>query len=200
MCLVILTLEIIPKTIWNCIIAFFDLLIKTRHAFDWGYNLLQFFICYWEKFINLSSLLQNLTYFSPLNSFSFTFSVFLKSLNNYFFRWLVASLFLADFQWYYTIWSFNFFTASSCFPYFSWRSGFSGSRFFRAQVFKGSGFSGSGSRIWVHVLEVALTHYAKLAQKSYFFKKTCFSWILNNFDQLLRFCEFVKQLLIFPSK
>ena len=123
-----------------------------------------------------------------------------KSLNNYFFRWLVASLFLADFQWYYTIWSFNFFTASSCFPYFSWRSGFSGSRFFRAQVFKGSGFSGSGSRIWVHVLEVALTHYAILAQKSYFFKKTCFSWILNNFDQLLRFCEFVKQLLIFPSK
>ena len=59
----------------------------------------------------------------------------------------------------YTMWSFNLFTASSCFPHFSrrpdfWKSrffkvqvfqdpGFSGSRFFRVQVFQGPGFSGS---------------------------------------------------------
>ena len=34
--------------------------------------------------------------------------------------------------------------------------GFSGSRFFRVQVFQGPGFSGSGSRVRVQVLEVAI--------------------------------------------
>ena len=33
--------------------------------------------------------------------------------------------------------------------------GFSESRFFRVQVFQGPGFSGSGSRVWVQVLEIA---------------------------------------------
>ena len=35
---------------------------------------------------------------------------------------------------------------------------FSGSRFFRFQVFQGPGFSGSGSRVWVQVLEVAVRY------------------------------------------
>ena len=39
----------------------------------------------------------------------------------------------------HTMWSFNLFTASSCFPYFSRRQGFSRSRFFRVQVFLGPG-------------------------------------------------------------
>ena len=34
--------------------------------------------------------------------------------------------------------------------------GFSGSRFFRVQVFQGPGFSGSGSRVQVQVLEVVI--------------------------------------------
>ena len=68
-----------------------------------------------------------------------------------------------------TIWSFYLFSASSCFPRFSWsrffrvqafqspgfsESGFSGSRFFSVQVFLGP-CPGSGSRVWVQVLEVA---------------------------------------------
>ena len=43
----------------------------------------------------------------------------------------------------YTMWYFNLFTASSCFPHFSSHSGFSGSRFFWVQVFQGPGFPGS---------------------------------------------------------
>ena len=39
------------------------------------------------------------------------------------------------------MWSSNHFSISSCFPCFS------GSRFFRVQVFQGPGFSGSGSRV-----------------------------------------------------
>ena len=110
-------------------------LLETRHAFDWAYNLLQFFICYWEKFINLSSLLHNLTYLSLFNSFSFTFSVFLKSLNNYFSDGLYKPLLSrSSVLINYTMWSFNLFTASSCFPQCSWRSGFSGSRFFWVRV------------------------------------------------------------------
>ena len=34
--------------------------------------------------------------------------------------------------------------------------GFSESRIFRVQVFQGPGFSGSGSRVWVQALEVAI--------------------------------------------
>ena len=51
----------------------------------------------------------------------------------------------------YTMWSYNLFFASSCFPRFSW------ARFFRVQVFQDPGFSGSGSKVqvWVRVLEVA---------------------------------------------
>ena len=62
------------------------LLALVKKTDKWVYNLLQFFISYWEKFCrNFSSLR--------------TFNVFLKSLNNYFFRWLAIQVtFLADFQ------------------------------------------------------------------------------------------------------
>ena len=40
--------------------------------------------------------------------------------------------------------------------------GFSGPRFFRVQVFQGPGFSGSGSRVWVQVLEVAIFDIEKM--------------------------------------
>ena len=65
---------------------------------------------------------------------------------------------------------FFLFYATSCFPPFHspgftessfFRAqvfqgpDFSESRFFRAQVFQDPGFSGSGSRVWVQVLEVA---------------------------------------------
>ena len=50
----------------------------------------------------------------------------------------------------YTMWSFNLFTASSCFPHFSRRPGFSRFRFFRIQVFPGPGFLGSRF-FWIRV-------------------------------------------------
>ena len=110
-------------------------LLEKRHAFDWAYNIVQFLICYWEKFINLSSL-HNLLYLSLLNSFSF----FLKSPSSYFQMVCYRSL-LSRFSVLinYTMWSFDLFTASSCFPHFSWRPG----------------FSRSGSRVCVQVLEEA---------------------------------------------
>ena len=72
-----------------------------------------------------------------------------------------------------TMWSSYLFSASSCFPRFSWSRffsvqvfqgpGFSGFRFFRVQGFLGPGFSGSRSRVRVQVLEVAIKKEA-LAQ------------------------------------
>ena len=60
-----------------------------------------------ESFWNLSSLSK--------------FSVFKKTRNNYFFRWLAKSLSLADLQclWNYTVWSSSLFSAFSCFPRYS---------------------------------------------------------------------------------
>ena len=121
-CLVILILEIIPKTIWHYIIAFF-------HPLIWK-HVTQFFI----------SLLHNLTYLSLLNSFLFTFSVFLKSLKNYFFRWLVQVFYWQIFrvnELYYVV--FQSFFCIRLFPtfflvqVFQW-PGFSVSRFYRVQV------------------------------------------------------------------
>ena len=50
------------------------------------------------------------------------------------------------------MWSSNLFSASGCFPHFSWF------RFFRAQVFQCPGFTGSRSKVWVQVLEVAFSN------------------------------------------
>ena len=130
-------------------------------------------ISYWNIFRNLSSLLCNLTYLSLLNSFLFLsrFSVSLKSLDNYFFRWFAYKSLLSRFSVLIScgvnnVWSSNHFSISSRFPCFS-RSrffrvqvfqgpDFSGSRFFRVQVFQGPDFSGSRSRVRVQILEVVI--------------------------------------------
>ena len=62
-------------------------------------------------------------------SFILRFSVSLKSLDNYFFRWSAyKSLFSRSSVLINYMWSSNHFSISSCFPCFS------GSRFFRVQV------------------------------------------------------------------
>ena len=98
-------------------------------------------ISYWKTFRNLSSLLRNLTYLSLLNSIFVLsrFSATLKSLNNYFFRWFAYKSLLSRFSVLisYNMWSSNHFSMSSCFACFS------GSRFFRVQVFPGPGFRSS---------------------------------------------------------
>ena len=111
---------------------------------------MQFLISYWKMFRNLSSLLHDLTYLSLLNSFIFLsrFSVTLKSLDNYFFRWFAYKSFLSRFSVLisYNMCSSNHFSISSRFPCFSRSSffrvevfqspGFLGSRFFKVQVFR----------------------------------------------------------------
>ena len=74
------------------------------------------------------------------------FSSTLKSLNNYFFRRFPYKSLLNRFSVLinYIMWSSNHCSTSSCFPRFS------GSRFFRVQVFQGPGFLGSRSRVRVH--------------------------------------------------
>ena len=142
-------------------------------------------ISYWKNFRNFSSLLRSLTYLSLLNSFLFLsrFSVSLKSLDNYFFRWFAYKSLLSRFSVLIScnMCSSNNFSISSRFQCFQ-GLGFSGSRFFKDQVFQGPGFSGSrffrvqvfrvrvrglgsrvrvqdpdpGSRVRVQVIEVAL--------------------------------------------
>ena len=124
-------------------------------------------ISYWNIFRNLSSLLCNLTYLSLLNSFLCLsrFSISLKSLHNYFFRWFAYKSLLSRLSVLisYNMWSSNHFSISSCFPCFS------GSWFFRVWVQgpgpgPGSGSRvrvqvqgpGSGSRVRVQVLELAV--------------------------------------------
>ena len=125
-------------------------------------------ISYWKFFRNLSSLLRNLTYLSLLNSFLFLsrFSVSLKSLDNYFFRWFAYKSLFSRFSVLisYNMCSSNHFSISSRFPCFS------RSRFFRVQVFRdqvqgpspGSASRiqvqglGPGSRVRVQVIEVVL--------------------------------------------
>ena len=70
------------------------------------------------------------------------FSVSLKSLDNCFFRWFAYKSLFSRFSVLksYDMWSSNHFSIFSCFPCFS------GSRFFRIQVFQGPG-PGSGSMV-----------------------------------------------------
>ena len=93
-----------------------------------------------------------------MNSFLFLrrFSVSLKIPNNYFFGRFAYKPLLNRFSvlMNYIMWFSNHFSTSSCLPHFS------GSRFFRVQVFQGPGFPGSWSRFFrvrVQVLKVALT-------------------------------------------
>ena len=115
------------KDCWNCFLLLS--LVKKHLNEHIIYYSFSFLI---EKiFRNLLSLLHNLTYLSILNSFLFlsTFSVFLKSLNNHFFRWLAYKSLLSRFSVLInTLWSSDVFSASSC-PRFSC------SRFFRVQIF-----------------------------------------------------------------
>ena len=88
----------------------------------------------------ITSLLRNLISLSLLNSFLFLsrFSVSLKSLDNYFFRWFAYKPLFSRFSVLisYNMWSSHHFSLSSCFPCFS------GSRFFRVRV-QGPGFRSS---------------------------------------------------------
>ena len=140
-------------------------------------------ISYWKNFRSLWSLLRNLTYVSLLNSFLFLsrFSVSLKSLDNYFFRWFAYKSLLSRFSVLinYNMCSSNHFSISIRFPCFS-RSrlfqrvevfqgpGFSGSRFFRVQVFRVQVFRvqvfrfrvrGRGPGFRFQVIEVATINY-----------------------------------------
>ena len=117
-------------------------------------------ISYWKTLRNLSSLLCNLSYLSLLNSFLFLsrFSVSLKSLDNYFFRWFAYKSLFIRFSVLisYNLCPSNHLSISSCFPCFS------GSRFFRFWV-QGPE---SGSRVRVQVLDVAIFKYKiKLRKK-----------------------------------
>ena len=94
-------------------------------------------IAYWKIFRNLSTLLRNLTYLSLLNSFLFLsrFSVSLKSLNNYFFRWFAYKSLLSRFS----VLISYIYGLLIIFPYPA-----------VSHVFQGLGFSGSrflGSRV-----------------------------------------------------
>ena len=98
----------------------------------WAYNF-QFFISCWKKSLKLH------VYYTILLTYCFalsTISVFLKSLNNHFLYGLFASPFSVN-KLYYVAFK-SFFSASSCFPRFSW------SRFFWVQVqCPGLGFKSS---------------------------------------------------------
>ena len=85
---------------------------------------------------NFQKLIKFITqsYLSLLNSFLFLsrFSVSLKSLDNYFFRWFAYKFLFSRFSVLisYNMWSSNHFSISNCFPCFP------GPRFFRVQVFQ----------------------------------------------------------------
>ena len=102
-------------------------------------------------FSKLIKLLQNLTYLLLLNLFLLlsTFSIFLKSFSNYYFRWLAYKSLLSRFSVLINVF-FQVFQSP----------GFAGSRFCKVQVLQGPDFSWSSSRsnsrVWVQLLEVAL--------------------------------------------
>ena len=127
----------------------------------------------------IEKILHNLT--CRLFLFLSTFSVFLSSSASItiFPEWLAYKS-LHSVLINCTMWSSYLSSSSSCFPRWSWSRffrvqvfwgpAFSGPSFFRVQVFQGpafsgSSFSGSGSRVRVQVLEVAIQ---KLVFKNYF--------------------------------
>ena len=128
-----------------------------------GHNLLKFSISYLKTFLQLIKF--NITYLLFLNSFLLTFSVFLKGLRNYFFRWLFSEVQQISSVIKLYMWSSKRFSAFSCFPRFLW-SRFFRVQFFRVQVFLGP-VLGSQSRLWVQILEVAQfgqqVHFLKIA-------------------------------------
>ena len=112
------------------------------------------------------------SYLSLLNSFLFLsrFSVSLKSLNNYFFKRFAYKSIHNRFSVLinHIMWSSNHFSTSSCFLRFL------GSRLFRAQVFQGPGFSGSGSRFQKQLTSGEFAKFVKKATVSKsLFQQSC---------------------------
>ena len=84
--------------------------------------------------------------------------------------------------------------------------GFSGSRFFRVQVFQGPGFSGSkffrvqdpgpgsrsGSRVWVQVLEVAMIIWIKMPQFQFMMKIWKNVFILGKYSPI--YCKRLRNI------
>ena len=120
-----------------------------------------FSVLFEKSFWNLSSFCQ--IYLSLLNLFLLflsTFFVFLKSLNNYFFRWLAYKSFPSRFSVLIKC-KHSIFFCIQLFPTFFMVlvfqvPGFSTPRLFRVQVFLSSRFFWVRFRIWVQVLEVAI--------------------------------------------
>ena len=134
----VLILEVIPKAAWNCVIV--DLLIRkqVQHLNEHiiYYNL-SFLIE--QSFWKLSSLLHNLVYRLGLS----TFSAFPKSLRDYFFNWLDYKCLLNRFSV-----LINYSVLCGLPIIFLHPTLF--------HVFHRPGFSGSRSRVWVQVLELAV--------------------------------------------
>ena len=130
MCLV--TLEIIPKTIWNCIIAFF------RSAFFFRKHVTHLIdhIIFYNFYLLLKKVYQLIKFNTQPHVFIAFEFIFIHIYC------LSKKPQKASDGWLQAIWS-HLFTASSFFPHFSRRPGFSWSRFFRVLVFLGPGFSGS---------------------------------------------------------
>ena len=140
------------KDCYNCFLPSFAKKHLNEHII---YKNVLFLIL--KSFWNLSSLLYNLIYLSLLNLFLLlsAFSVFLKKLSNYFSGVMLASLFSVNKC------GFPIFFMHPAVSHVFHGPGFTGSRFFRVQVFQAPIFLVSrilGSRIlwvWVQVLEVA---------------------------------------------
>ena len=132
-------LEIIHQPIWNCIIVNQLIRKHIRHLNEHViyYN---FIISYWTKFLKLIKFITQ-SCMSLLNSFLQlvlnTFSVFLKSLSDYFFSWIAYKSLLNRFSVLinYTVLCGlpNFFLYPAVSHAFH-GPGFSGSSFFRVQV------------------------------------------------------------------
>ena len=139
----ILILEIIHQAIWNCIIVNPLFREHVRHLNEHIiYYSLSFLIE--QSFWNLSSLLHNCM--SLLNSFLLlvlsTFSVFLKSLSDYFFSWLAYKSLLNRFSVlinYIVLCGLPIFFLHPAVSHAFHGPGFSGSSFFTVQVFLGPG-------------------------------------------------------------
>ena len=135
-------------------------------------------------FLKLIKLLQNLTYLLFLSLFLLlsTFSAFLKSLSNYYFRWLAYKSFLSRFSVLINV-VFQVFQSP----------GFAGSRFCKVQVLQGPGFSGSSSRsssrVWVQLFEVTLKRNVALCDFEKNKNDKLLSQINNNCNETS--CNFI---------
>ena len=144
--IIVLVLQIIPKTIWNCIIAFFVLLV-TKHVTDLVKKYQnEHIICYTFLFLiennfwKMTSLSHNLLFIASEFIFALKHIFCLhEKPQQLFFRWLTFKFLLSRFS--------IFFLHPIFFPRFTW------SRFFRVQIFLCSRFLGSRF-FWVRVQDL----------------------------------------------